>query len=271
MDKRGASLVLLSIFLFQLIPLLTWIHEDNSPPSWDQSWHAMISLNRFNQIFTKNPLPTSQVEETYPIFRFVNNFYPPLYHTATIPYYLLFGKNYDAALTTNTLFLLILIVSSFCIGKKIHSPEAGLLIAFIVSTIPGYNLLMRDYLIDFPLVSMVSLGFALLLYTENFQNTAYSLWFGIALGLGMLTKWTYGAFLFLPICLSVLKSLGRSICERRGYRPLGNACLSFVVAFVVMSTWYTFSQLSVLVPLLATASSDQGRVEGEPSFDSLGD
>ena len=125
MDKKKICLIILIIFLFQAIQLVSWINKDSSNPAWDQSWHAMISANKYMQIFGKTNLTIKEVEEIYPIFRFANNYYPPFYHISTVPFYIIFGNDYDSALLTNLFFLFILIVSSFFIGKKVYNTKAG--------------------------------------------------------------------------------------------------------------------------------------------------
>ncbi len=268
MNKKIIVSALLLIFLIQAIPLLFWIKDDTMPPSWDQSWHAMLSVNKFNQFFGKTNLTTTELEKIYPTFRHANAYYPPFFHVATIPFYLFLGLEYDSALMTNIFFLLILIISSFFIGKKLHSSKAGLLNAFIVSTIPVYSYLMRDYLIDFSLSSMVSLGLALLLYADNFQNLAYSLLFGLSFGLGMLTKWTYALFLVFPICFALFAFMKKNIFENGWYRLLYNILFTLIAASSVMATWYNYARIKILLPMLKTYSS-AGILEGDPSFNSL--
>jgi len=236
MDKKKIAIILAVIFLIQLVQFVIWIEKDTVPPASDQAWHAMISLNAFNQLLP-GTLTTSQAERIYPIFKFANNYYPPFYHISAIPFYLVFGTCHDSALMSNLLFLAILILSSFFIGKKIHSENAGLLMAFIASTIPIYSYLMRDYMIDFALSSMVSLGIALLLYTDNFENLKYSIFFGAVLGLGMLTKWTYIVYLAVPLCISTFIFVKKSITKKK-YRRIGNILIVFLIAFIIAALWY---------------------------------
>jgi len=254
--------------LFQAIQLVSWINKDSSNPAWDQSWHAMISANKYNQLFGKTNLTTEQVEGIYPIFRFANNYYPPFYHVSTVPFYIIFGNNYDSALLTNLFFLFILIVSSFFIGKKLYNDEAGLIISFIISTIPIHSLLMRDYLIDFSLSAMVTLGFVLLLYTENFENIKYSILFGITFGLGILTKWSYPIYIFIPCCYSLYFFFRKNFYEKKNYTKIKNIVFPLFLAIITALPWYTFSRIKILIPTILMYSKI-GPVEGDPSFLSI--
>ena len=267
MDKKKICLIILIIFLSQTIQLISWINKDSSNPAWDQSWHAMISTNKYMQLFGKTNLTTEQIEEIYPIFRFANNYYPPFYHISTVPFYIVFGNNYDSALLTNLFFLFILIVSSFFIGKKLYNAEAGLVISFIISTIPIHSLLMRDYLIDFSLSAMVALGFVLLLYTDHFENIKYSLLFGLAFGLGILTKWSYPIYLIIPLCYSLYTFFRKNFYEKKNYNKIKNIVFPLILTIVTASIWYIFSKIKILIPTILMYSK-KGFVEGDPSFSS---
>ena len=268
MNKKKIGLIILIIFLFQAIQLVSWINKDSSNPAWDQSWHAMVSANKYMQLFEKTNLTTKQVEEIYPIFRFANNYYPPFYHISTVPFYIVFGNNYDSALLTNLFFLFILIVSSFFIGKKLYNVKAGLIISFIISTIPIHSLLMRDYLIDFSLSAMVALGFVLLLYTENFENIKYSILFGLAFGLGVLTKWSYPIYIFIPFCYSLYVFFRKNFYEKKNYTKVKNIVYPLILAIIIALRWYTFSRIKILIPTILMYSKI-GPVEGDPSFLSI--
>jgi 4-amino-4-deoxy-L-arabinose transferase-like glycosyltransferase len=268
MTRRTISYVLLIIFLIQAVQLVLWIKKDDSPPAWDQSWHASISVNAYNQLFGKTHLTTYQIEQIYPIFRYANNYYPHFYHISTIPFYALFGTGYDSALLTNLLFLLIFILSSYFIGKKIHSHEAGLVMAFITSTIPAHSYIMRHYLIDFSLSAMVALGFALLLYTDCFKNLKYSVLFGIITGFGVLTKWTYPLFLIIPISFALFSK--NNLMHKKNFR-LRNILLSLVSFIFIASTWYHPSRIKTIMPLLNRSVQGfiGGTLQNKPEFYSL--
>ena len=195
---------------------------------------------------------TSELESIYPIFRMANKYYPHFFHATTLPFYLLLGTGYSAAVMTNLLYLAVLISCAYLIGKRLYSPDAGIFFAFIVSTMPYYNLLAEDYLIDFALVSMILLGILFLVWSDNFENLLFSMLFGATLGLGMLTKQSYFLFLFIPLSNSIrifVKNNRRKIISSN--HKLILPALAFLL---ILSSWYSipraiqlFSQ-SVLNP-----------------------
>lgn len=78
----------------------------------------------------------------------------------------------------------------------------GLLSAFIISVYPivfGYQ---RFFMLDFALTAVVTTNILCLLHTENFSRIKPSLIFGMTLGLGMLTKWSFPIFIIGPFFVS---------------------------------------------------------------------
>ncbi|MFH1788564.1 MAG: glycosyltransferase family 39 protein [Candidatus Altiarchaeota archaeon] len=265
MNEKKIRILLLAVFMFQAIQLVYWIHADARPPSWDQAWHAMISITQYNYFTGHGMLSTVEAQKVYPILSFVKNFYPPGYHTTTMPLYLLFGLSYDTAVATNLAYLCILVLSSYAIGRKLKGQEAGILTALIASTVPVYSILMRDYLIDFPLAAMVAAGLATLLYSENFADKRYTLLFGAVSGLATLIKWNYILYIWAPAILSFIILLKDTVLPTKDYGALKPAAASILLALMIASLWYTPLQLSKTIPLVVDAAFEQGRVEGEPT------
>lgn len=187
------------LLLFHTTINYIWFKKDTLPPGWDQSGHLILSLKYIHVLTT----PSLDV---IPRLISVSNYYPPLFHISASPFYLLFGTSDDVACMSTIIFLGILIFSTYGIGKYIYNRNTGLLSAFLVSMYPiifGEN---REYLIDIPVVALVALSIYVLLLTNNFKNKRYSIVFGITLGLGMLTKWTFIFFVIGPFCYVLFRS-----------------------------------------------------------------
>ncbi len=102
-------------------------------------------------------------------------------------------------LTTNTIFLVILLFSIYGIGSLLYNRKVGILSAFFVSFLPMIYGYARNFLLDFPLMCMTALSFYLLFKTNKFQSRAYSIALGIVLGLSQLTKEVFIIFIFFPL------------------------------------------------------------------------
>ena len=182
-------IILISIILFHAILNYTILLIDNTYMIYDESNAHMFSLRMFN-IIKSNP--------TNLFYYFMNGEgnYPPLMHLASTPYYAFLGTSQDIAAFSNITFFIILIFSTYGIGKTLFNKNIGLLSAIIASFLPGIFSFSRVYMVDFPLASMVTLSWYFLLKTKKFTDIKYSLLFGLSAGLGMLAKFTYFIYIF---------------------------------------------------------------------------
>jgi len=128
-------------------------------------------------------------------------------------------------LVANTFFLLILFLSIYGIGALLYGRGAGFLAALLVSMFPYVFAHSRVAMLDFPLTSMVSLSFFLLLKTRGFQSAYYSVCAGILFGVSQLTKESAVIFIFPVLAYYVIDSLAAS-----GPGPKKKAFLNFLLA-----------------------------------------
>jgi 4-amino-4-deoxy-L-arabinose transferase-like glycosyltransferase len=131
---------------------------------------------------------------------------PPFSHLVTVPLYRLFGVSTDVALMKNAIFVAILLLSVYGIGRRFYGTGVGLLGAFFVSTYPILFSISRMPYVDYSLTAMVALSIYLLVACEGFRHRGYSLLLGLAIGLGILTKWPFVAFAGGPIAYVAVRS-----------------------------------------------------------------
>jgi hypothetical protein len=188
----------------------------------------------------------------------------------SLPLYFVFGRSTDVAAMTNLLYLIILVFSVYGIGRRIHSKEAGLMAAFIVSVFPIIFGMTRSYWQDFPLTAMVSLSIYLLIRTDYFRNRKYAIFWGVSVGLGMLTKWTYFVFLMGPFFyffIASFKERTREHIEKNISNS--NTIISILVGMVVASFWYIPNGLDVAGKLFGLSVGITG--EEATRFQQLGE
>jgi hypothetical protein len=191
---------------------------------------------------------------------------------SSVPLYLVFGRSTDVAVMTNILYLIILVLSVYGIGRRIHSKEVGLMAVFIVSFFPIIFGMSRSYWQDFPLTTMVSLSIYLLMRTDYFRDRKYSVLFGLSIGLGMLTKWTHFVFLagpFLYIFTLSLKMNEES--HEKGKRPILNTIIAILVGMAVASFWYIPNGLDVASKLFGLSAGITGKGDEATRFQQLGE
>ena len=167
--------------------------------------------------------------------------YPPFLIFQSIPFYFLFGVSEDSASFSNSIHILLLLISTYLIGKRLENSYIGILSAIILLFIPGRISFSRVYLPDFALASFVALGVVFLLYSEFFYKTVYSVLFGITFGLGLLTKWNFFQyilpFMFIYAIDYFLKK-NRNKTTVIEKKQIINILLSFVIIIVIIYPWY---------------------------------
>jgi len=198
------------ILLFLVVSEVYWLEVDNSVIIWDQAEHFFVSAQYFRSVQEG----TFSLQE----IAYTDRIYPPLVQMVAVPFYAVFGLSADIGIAgMNSVFLFILIFSVFGIGKKMMNQKAGVLSAFIVSMFPVIFIESRYFMTDIPLVAMVSLSLFTMLMTDGFRNRKYSLIFGLSLGLGMLTKYSFIFFITGPLVFYLYSSMKISKRKARGY------------------------------------------------------
>jgi hypothetical protein len=284
-NKYCPYLILSAIFIFQIILGIYYILADTRVLAWDQSLHLTLAL-QYSKL-----LEAGKVMEMIGL----SGYYPPLYHLSTIPLYV-FGISEDSSIFVNFLYLAILLVSVYGIGRILFDKKTGLLAAFIISCYPFIIAYERDYMLELALVSLISLSLFFLLKSDNFQNRTYSVLFGIALACSLLIKWSAIIFLIVPMAYLLINNSRKcaycgkpSIEVRQGMRgfcsqkhadkynksdsgervhPALNFSIAIVVAFVIAGIWYLPNINEVIGNLLffsGAQTSQPGMLEKDQS------
>ena len=222
--KGHKHLTVLFLFLvFYYIANWVWLIHDSAIPTLDSYIH-LISTLLFHDLTahqaTLYEFAALRADWANPMDELA--YYPPLTYWLVLPFYYLFGVSEDIAVLVNFIFLSILVLSIYGLGSQIYNKNVGLLSAFFVAMFPLIFGMTRQFYLDFPLTAMVTLAIYLLIRTENFTNNKYSYLFGLSLGLGMLTKWTFLIFITGPLlyvfyrsgCINDLKKQKERLKQR---------------------------------------------------------
>ena len=187
---------LMAIILFTIGSNLIWILLDIRPPSYDQGLHLFRTFNYWEAI-------SSGSADWWQDLLNVEPFYPPFYHLSLIPLSLVFGFTLDTGVIGNSLYMVILILSTYGIGNILYSRNIGLFAAFLVSFYPIILSMSREYILSVMLVSVTTLAYYLFLKSENFENKKYSFLFSMVYASGLMVKWTFFIYTF-PVVLAGL-------------------------------------------------------------------
>jgi len=243
------SLVVVAIALANLV----WLALETRPPHWDMARHLFTSLDYWNS------LTQGKVGQVMTQYRY----YPPFLYWLTMPFYLLFGISVKAAVQVNTVFIAVLVFSTYGIGRRLWGRRVGVLAAIMTVSTPMIVSQFKEYQLDAPLTAMVALCIYLLIRTEEFASRKYSVIFGFVVGLCLLTNSTTPVILGYALALALYRVMRGS---KKG--ELLNVALAGMMAYIVSSFWYLTNFHQLKIDLLVNGGS-QGALEGDPVVGSL--
>jgi 4-amino-4-deoxy-L-arabinose transferase-like glycosyltransferase len=240
--------LLAASLLYLVAANLLWIAHDDRPPYWDMADKQIGALRIYDAVANSGI-------HALAVIPFLTGPYPPLYHSVIATSYALFGKTLDAAQCANLPAIALLLFATYGIGRTVLKPLAAATGASIVNFYPLLLWLSRETIIDYWLTSMVALAIWALIRTNEFSDRKRTVIFGIACGLGMLTKWTFVFFVILPALWFARKN------------PK-NAAIAGSIAAGIAAYWYAFAGRALLS--LLSINTTQSISEGDPSRFSSG-
>ena len=201
--RRTQVVVLALLFLliaFHLLNNQLWLATNEVVYGFDRMTHQVASL-QYHDILRQGV----NVRTLFTALT-ISNYYPPLVHLTAVAFCELFGVSMDVAAMSNSIYLVLFLLAVYGLGERLAGSWVGLLSALIVSTFPIVFSMSRYLYVDFALTSMVALNICLLLRSDRFARKGYTLLYGLSLGLGMLTKWTFAAFAAAPLLVMLASS-----------------------------------------------------------------
>ncbi len=213
---------------------------------------------------------------------------PPLYQLLTVPFIRVFGRSEDAALAVNLVFLVLLMVSVYNIGRLAANDVAGLLGTLLVVSYPPIIHLSRTYLPHAALPACVALSLWLLLMVIK-ERSIRSAWLYCAtLAFGLLTHpyfaWAmavpaFASFVYLSLfctrpkfprqLTNTLRWFSGKVSDRfflLGLLPGGVLALCLPLAWYVNFSYGLLGDMEVYGD---AAKRGPARMQGFPEVDSL--
>lgn len=255
-------LLLLGIVFWTFGCNLVWVLLDTRPPSWDQGSHLHLA-------FKYGSVLSSGSDRLWSDLLSVEPFYPPFYHLSLLPVFAAFGFSADNAVLTNSLYLAVIILSTYGIGQRLYGRGTGLLAAFLVSCYPFLAYVSRQCLIGTMLGAAVTLAYYLFLRCKNFEDRRYSFWFSAAFAAGLMVKWTFFFYMIPAIVLGLLgpgaAPHGKRIKQAAFYLGLilATTVLPFLVYILAEGRWAALLAESALIAVLVRAAPRTGISPGK--------
>jgi len=203
-------------FVFLLLNNYHWLMIDNSIPLNDYPDHLRNAYKYYHLMKSGN----------FRFFVFPRDYppYPTLAYQISSLFFLLFGRNMNVAVLSQSVFWLILIYSVYYIGEKIWGENVGFLAA-LSSITPLYIINnTQAYRLDLPCSAMVALSLMCLIKSDVFEKPGWTIAFFVASGLAMIVKWAFAFFLIIPFLFYFIKFIKRSFKEK----------LSFILTLILL-------------------------------------
>ncbi|MCD4786405.1 MAG: glycosyltransferase family 39 protein [Candidatus Eremiobacteraeota bacterium] len=232
--------LILLIFLSQMI---LYINRDVAPSFTDAHYLRTLDyLDYFN-----NPL-----QKNFPAHE-----YPPLTHLVSLIFLKIIGVSLQSARFSLVVFAVIYILSMYGIGKELGDEVSGIAVCALAASSPHILLFSRMFFLDFPQTAMTALVFYLILKSNYYRNTLFSILIGVALGLSMLTKWSTIFFIFLPMIWFIIPAAMKSL--KSALSLLASLCITsffiwrifcfFTPGIDPSKYWLTFYITNIFLPI----------------------
>jgi 4-amino-4-deoxy-L-arabinose transferase-like glycosyltransferase len=258
-------LILIATFLVLSSSSILWTLSDKTPPPWDPSDHLVSAYDYYQNI------AHGRIDEFARDFFSAHHFYAPLVHVCSSLFFVAFGASRLSGIAVNVLSLALLLWSTEFIGRTLYSSSsraagviragrepgenpsrsgtsgggsspaadssfmlrAGTVAAVLVACYHFPAWLLHDAFLDYPLMAIVAASFALLIRANDFHVRRDAVIFGVAAGLGLLTKQTFAFFFVLPALYLVVRA-----AVAKDMRALGNLAIAGLIALGVAAIWY---------------------------------
>ncbi|MBN1566213.1 MAG: glycosyltransferase family 39 protein [Acidobacteria bacterium] len=247
-DKsRLITVCLLTALLwgFQII----WLDRDTRPPVWDMALHQTYALN-----YTESTRPAS-ADHFRPWER--SGHYPPFVHWMIAAAFLIFHPGPHIAVLANIPATLILLWAVYELAKDLAGPIAACWACLLTVLTPYLIWISRETVLDYWLAAWFVAALVALRKTHGFQSRSWSVFLGIIMAFGLLSKWFFLGFILTPLAYVFYKS--RVWQNQTRLIHLADA---LIISGVASGLWYLPN-----LPLLVRHFGENakiGALEGEP-------
>ncbi len=164
--------------------------------------------------------------------------YTPLYYLVASALHVVFGPSIQVDIAANIPFHAALVWGTHGIARHLtRSSRAGVVAGILVTALPLAAGLSRMAMLDFASIGMVALAFRLLLDTQSFSDRRRALAFGVAAGLGTLTRDNFPILLAGPSLVEFVAMIRESSATRRRAK-FTNLALAAAISIAIAMTWY---------------------------------
>jgi len=232
---------LLAVFTIVLLGVhVSYLIADTRPPTYDDAWYLENSLIFYHRLTDDGIRGFARA--------YVSSFgtKAPLISVLPLPFYLVFGTTYHAALLVNALFIVVTNIFLFLLGRRLFSAGVGVAAVLFYQTMPLAYGLSRAFMADYGLAALVIVWLYYLAASERLTNGRINFLLGVLLGVGLLMKILFPAFIAGPLLVVLLYTRRNKPAAREEqfwlWRLSSRWPLMAIVipGLAIASTWYAF-------------------------------
>lgn len=240
------KLLIIAVALLHVITNAFWLSINNAPPSWDAANHTLISFKIANQIREFNAIGVLESSEYYPMF----------VHTLGALLTFAVGQDIKILQLIGTIFFAVAIIVLYLHTKLLYgNSKLAFFSATLFSFFPIVFSESRRFMLDLPLTAMFLVCLYLIEKSKNLTESKFSLYFFVALGLLLITKWTGLVFIAIPLIISLIKV----IKTNQSKLFFKNNLIGLPIALLISLPWYftNFDSFYSLSQINVEAYADQ--------------
>ena len=223
-----------------------WLSLNTVPPHWDAAYHMMSALKYrtvLSECVNQAVLSIQSVKHCIGEIIYVDQFvYPPLFPLAGGLFSFAAGTSITALALTNLPFVAALVAAMYVMGSTLHSRVAGVLAAVLILAYPLVFQTSREFMLEFAMLAVTAAAGAFLIQSDRFRKTGPTLLFGLTIGLGALTKFTFLVYLAGPAIYvfgRLMTDAARHHLEtRETVRRLLTLACGLLAGGIVAAAWY---------------------------------
>lgn len=228
-----------------------WQRENVAPYWWDQASYLVLSE------WMRAAFEQGGIQGFWDAFLTRDGNRAPLVSALYAATYALAGDSRESAHIVNYLAIAVLCLFLYGIGKRLAGPWCGLAAAYITMAAPMMFGLSRQLLVEFPLTAAAAAVAYLCIVSNGLHRYGICVLLGAAIGIGMMVKITFPAFVVGPLLVAVVaRGLHQKKKEAGG--PIGRLPLNLGIVLVIaalisgpwllhnMDSWTRYMQANVV-------------------------
>lgn len=220
--QNKIKLFLLILFIIFASSHIYFLKIDKLPPFHDELREYYESITYLNILRTS---PCKFFSK-----KIFTGVIPPFYRLVPLPFYLLFGKNADVMVGTNILWVGLLIISVYGLGKKLTGVFCGLISVIILLGFPAIIGFSRWCHYVIALAAMVTLNYYLLINSRFFEDRKNSSFYAISYIIGLLIH-PYFLIYTIPGMIFACWNIKNRLSRR-------NFLTALFLIMVISALWY---------------------------------